>query len=159
MTSIAQPSFAPKWAKMYLLNYKLVQGLWNKDSGPMVYEMIVHLYRANSHGHYEAEIYNMFQDHGRCVLAVASTNLWGVASVISWKTFGSMLSSSFNSLSITSDRWCTAVLCVVTPWVRLWSLTAKRVQPRSRTGARKSHAVCHLSSVTECLPNATSRVP
>ena len=38
----------------------------------MVYEMIVHLYRANSHGHYEAE---MFQDHRRCVLAVASTNL------------------------------------------------------------------------------------
>ena len=41
----------------------------------MVYEMIVHLYRANSHGYYETEIYNMFQDHGRCVLAVASTNL------------------------------------------------------------------------------------
>ena len=48
----------------------------------MVYEMIVHLYRANSHGYYEAEIVTditrpkfMFQDHGRCVLAVASTNL------------------------------------------------------------------------------------
>ena len=41
----------------------------------MVYEMTVHLYRANSHGYYAAKIYNMFQDHGRCVLAVASTNL------------------------------------------------------------------------------------
>ena len=41
----------------------------------MVYEMILHVYRTNSHGHYEAEIYKMFQDHGRCVLAVASINL------------------------------------------------------------------------------------
>ena len=60
-TSIAQASFAPKNAKICLLNYKLAQALWNKDFGPMVNEMIVHLYKANSHGHYEAEAYNIFK--------------------------------------------------------------------------------------------------